>query len=306
MHSFPQSRRPGFTLIELLVVIAIIAILIALLVPAVQKVREAAARAHCANNFKQVGLATHALHDVRKILPPLCAPCADPSQPGCFTSASTPYGRHIYTAFHFLLPYLEQDNIYKQLSLSGYAGGQYYRPIAVLVCPSDPSVVNLMNTTPYGGANNWGASSIAANNYVFGDPRLGNTWGSAVIPRSIPDGTSNTLFYAEVYGTCGNSGNQAVLWGSLWADANSIWRPAYNLGPNKGNVTGYPASLLPQNQPNFINTCDPNRTQSAHTGGLNVCLGDGSVRFVSVNISQATWAAVNDPRDGAIPGSDWN
>ncbi len=306
MRFLLQARRSGFTLIELLVVIAIIAILIALLVPAVQKVRESAARTQCINNFKQVGLAVHNLHDTRKILPPLCAPCADPNNAGCFTSASTPYGRHIYTTFHFLLPYLEQDAIYKQLSLSGYAGGQYYRALTVLICPSDPSVVNGMNTTTNGGANNWGASSVAANNYVFGNPQSGNTWGANKIPAHIPDGTSNTIFFAEVYGTCGNSGNQASLWGSLWADANSIWRPGYNLGGSKGYVTGYPPARLPQDQPNFINTCDANRPQSGHSGGLNVCLGDGSVRFVPASISQATWAAANDPRDGIPLGSDWN
>src|SRR5262249_20099940 len=135
-----------------------------------------------------------------------------------------------------------------------------------------------------------------------------DTWSAAArIPASIPDGTSNTIFFAEVYGTCGNAGSldSGGTWGSLWADANSVWRPGYNLVPGKWSVSGYPPARRPHDQPHFYNSCDPNRPQSGRTGGLNVCMGDGSVRFVLVGISASTWATVNDPQDGGVPGNDW-
>ena len=150
-------------------------------------------------------------------------------------------------------------------------------------------------------------AAYAGNNYVFGNPNQGITYGAAQIPASFPDGTSTTICFAEVFGTCGSSGDVNNLWGSLWADSNSIWRPGYDLGPDKaGNlVQGYPPAPLPQDNPNYITSCAPARPQSAHGGGLNVGLADGSVRFVSTSIDPATWATVNDPRDGNIPGPDW-
>ena len=241
-------RQRAFTLIELLVVIAIISILIGLLLPAVQKVREAANRIKCTNNLKQIGLACHNVHDTNGgIMPPMSAPCADPSIAGCFTPANTPYGRHIYTLFSFMLPYVEQDNVFKAMNLAGYAGGQYGQVIPIYICPSDPSVSRGMNLTANGGANNWAASCYGANNYVFGDPESSKgayTQGKANLgPATIPDGLSNTIFFAEMYGTCGPGGgnvDSSSVWGSLWADANSVWRAGFNLGPSKNGIAGYP------------------------------------------------------------------
>jgi prepilin-type N-terminal cleavage/methylation domain-containing protein/prepilin-type processing-associated H-X9-DG protein len=300
----PVTIRGGFTLIELLVVIAIIAILIGLLVPAVQQVREAANRTQCDNNLKQVVLATHACHDTYKVFPPLCANCADPSNPGCYVISGI-FGRHNYTMFQFLLPFLEQKNIYSRLNINSYAGGQYPQVIPILLCPSDPSTANGKSETSYGGANNWGVSNYAGNNYVFGDPSKGTTNGTARLGASFPDGTSSTVAFAEVYGTCGSSGKLNNLWGSLWADANSIWRPAFNLTTNKDAVRGYPAARMFQVAPDFLNNCDASRPQAAHRGGINVAMADGSVRFVSASLSAATWAAACDPRDGVPLGPDW-
>jgi prepilin-type processing-associated H-X9-DG protein len=285
------------------VVIAIIGILVALLLPAVQAAREAARRMQCSNNLRQLGIATHNLHDTYKRLPPLCARSAT-SRLTVAGPFKGPYGR---TVFHWMLPFLEQQPIYDQLNPNQtYAGLQYFQVVNTFLCPSEISTNAGKSQTTYGGANNWGAQNYGANYYVFGDPDRRSTEGSKKL-ASLIDGTSNTIVFTEMYGTCGWSGNQAFMYGSLWADSNSIWRPVFctNARSKHPTQSGYPPCLKFQSRPNWMTECDPARTQTPHPGGAMVCLGDGSVRLVADTIDDIVWANACDPRDGTPLGKSW-
>ena len=210
-----QARRPGFTLIELLVVIAIIAILIGLLLPAVQKVREAAARIQCANNLKQIGLAALNYESATGTLPP-------------GQNATTYMG-----PLPYILPYIEQGNVYNQIPASLFSntppgpwwnyvyGGAASYHIKTFECPSDQpytaqtGVFAYTNFSPYnyGGAYFGGANQpLGASNYVPNAGSLGQTgtfydqWAGPYVVQSptkltsITDGTSNTIAFGETLG----------------------------------------------------------------------------------------------------------
>jgi prepilin-type N-terminal cleavage/methylation domain-containing protein len=308
-------RSRAFTLIELLVVIAIIAILIGLLVPAVQKVREAAARIQCANNLKQISLAT--------------VNCADQHE-GKLPPGLGLYPNRIGTSkngegglFLHILPYIEQDNLYNT-TLGGpgndsrnydqnwaattttytqWTGFLQQQKVKTYICPMDPSE---------GSQGIWAQSytSYAYNANVFGiNYQWGWGQGCSRFPGSISDGTSNTIFITEreiaSYGSSAWSPDNGF---NYWPD----WGPAIS-SIEGGQPTGPAAIFMVKPKYGCVSPfgqgtgfCgDGNRANSPHTAGINAALGDGSVRFVSGAVSGNTWWYALTPAGGEVLGPDW-
>ncbi len=303
-------RKSGFTLIELLVVIAIIAILIGLLLPAVQKVREAAARMSCSNNLKQIGVALHNYH----------------SSYNTFPTGSNTLG---FTCTAQLLPFLEQNNLYNQINFTVSAtdpsnAGPTGATIKILLCPSDA-----ISALPAGqGGNNYFAnygtaiqffqnSSIA--NGVFA---LHDTKGISLL--GISDGTSNTVAFSELKK---GDFNNATYNPADWLNASSLGSPStadqayaicqtitvtnlsyqlFSAGGewlNDSNTGTAYTHVGPPNSTNcafLSNLTFAVNASSFHTGGINVLLCDGSVRFVTNSIDLPTWRAVGTRAGGEV------
>jgi prepilin-type N-terminal cleavage/methylation domain-containing protein/prepilin-type processing-associated H-X9-DG protein len=340
-----SSRRSGFTLVELLVVIAIIGILIGLLLPAVQKIREAANRTKCANNLKQMTLALQNCNDHFGRLPPM---------------AGTYAGAYYAPLLFHLLPFIEQDSIWQMavwLDYKAQVGTPAPNPattinigvvwptwdsvnksnytflrqslIAVYQCPSDPSLGNCIDWCP-------GDASYAGNFQVFGNQSIlpnSNNWallepafdGQARIPATFLDGTSNTIVFAEKYSRCNGTGNPGGTW---WM--RGVFHGSQIFG-TKGSQDSYPADRLSAVfaggrgrdgtiwltgtaskflvRPDFFlnrpGPCDKRLASSGHTGGMNAALGDGSVRFLAASMNPATWWAACTPAGGETLGPDW-
>jgi len=288
-----RSRcKRGFTLIELLVVIAIIAILIGLLLPAVQKVREAAARIQCSNNLKQLSLA---IHDY--------ASAYNSQLPALTSSTGAPtYGNYQGDILITILPYIEQQNLYN-LAVPTTPEGDTWDPVRThpvksYQCPSDFTLTNGWAENQVGG---WMGASYGANQQVFGGIRAG---GNADAPQynigNIPDGTSNTVGWAEEYAACNNN-STGDLWSYPGIDWDWHWTPVIN---NQRSWGAGASTTLPQSQPTEAN-CNKEAAQSAHTSVVLVGLMDGSVRGVNSGLSAATWSNALMPADGNVLGSDW-
>jgi prepilin-type N-terminal cleavage/methylation domain-containing protein/prepilin-type processing-associated H-X9-DG protein len=312
----------GFTLIELLVVIAIIAILIALLVPAVQKVRAAAARTQCLNNLKNLGLAMHNFHDATKKLPPQTAKNGNSCCYGTWQMA--------------ILPFVEQNALWTAyVNFGGNSGtGPTYEQqqnllvtsqrLSVFTCPADTP------SAPKSGSFNGQTYNITQHNYLVnvgnidyaqgGDGKLpdqpaGLVFGGAPFARNaqfrltdITDGTSNTLMAAEV-----NQGQGQDFRGlTWWAEGSgfTVYRtpnsPGYDYISNGNGAPG----CVPTKDNSLNADCVSNKTpnwnvftaRSRHTGGVNVVLCDGSVRFVTDSVSWATWQALGTSRGADFVG----
>jgi prepilin-type N-terminal cleavage/methylation domain-containing protein/prepilin-type processing-associated H-X9-DG protein len=334
-----RPSRRGFTLIELLVVIAIIGVLIALLVPAVQKVREAAARIQCTNNLKQIGLALHSFHDANRAFPPGYID-------GNTNPASTP-DNDVGPGWgwaSFILPYLEQNAVFNQINFkqpvgTGVNAQISLQDLTIMQCPSDPyqqafAVYDSSFTTPiamvahgnYVGCNGWeecfngtggnpqsgsGTDGLGGN---FGISGVGAFYrNSRTRIASITDGLSNTILAGE------RSGDHSP---STWTGAVAggrcpAWMATQPPSPNS------PPPGLPYDNADFgeafalahanashlpsadFPIFDPDTFYSMHTGkGANFLFGDGSVHFLTSGINPMTYQALGTIAGGEV-ANDW-
>jgi prepilin-type processing-associated H-X9-DG protein/prepilin-type N-terminal cleavage/methylation domain-containing protein len=265
-HSHNTKR--GFSLFELLVIIAIIAILLGLLLPAVQKVRQAAARVSCTNNLKQINLGTINCADTfNGQLPPSFGPFMNEGSQG--------------TIFFHILPFIEQDNLYKNAvdghgNYSAWNHNTFSVLIKTYMCPDDQN----------GESNVLYKDWLATSNYASNFLAFGLT--GARFPASFADGTSNTIIFSEKLRLCNGSPN-------AWAyGADTDWAPIF------ARASYAKFQVLPKPE-----QCNPALPQSPHAGGINVGMADGSVRFVNESISPLTWYSACTPNGGEVLGSDW-
>ncbi|VTR99080.1 DUF1559 domain-containing protein [Tuwongella immobilis] len=286
------SLRSAFTLIELLVVIAIIAILIGLLLPAVQKVREAASRMQCQNNLKQIGLALHNHHDSYQYLPR-----AGSDGPNITCCNAT--DRRGWSWRYYILPYIEQDNVFRLTDDALVAA----TAVKIFYCPTNRA------PTLYGGT---GRSDYAGcgGEFISGggtDGMFIRTFalpGNAASPEQyrrfgdLTDGLSNTIAVGEkqvhptVYGSAGGDNEP---WNNAGWDECIVRFGSSDWAGNQGGMA--PNANHPNNT---VATHWSRMFGSAHTGGANFVMGDGSVRFISYNVDREMFRRASKINDGLV------
>ncbi|WP_439620948.1 DUF1559 domain-containing protein [Gemmata sp.] len=329
------SRQRGFTLIELLVVIAIIAILIGLLLPAVQKVREAAARTKCTNNIKQIALACHAYADATGGIPAACI---------MNSYTEYPYTNEIGPNWAILiLPYIEQGNLFNQyatsinLHMAGVttdAGWKTIRgtSVSTYLCPTDP-----YNQSDYtAGANgslanvsNWKRGNYGANvgpfhtlsghqnqaapvgdwGFVGRGPFtmvVGNYRRIGLGIQGIPDGSSNTILINELRAAMVPTDARGVWAFGLAASSLTVGNAMGDCTtPNDKNPRSDDMKDAVEDGANSLGSCsdcsnNQGQARSLHTGGVNAAMADGSVRFVRNDITRQAWWIIQGSHDGQV------
>jgi prepilin-type N-terminal cleavage/methylation domain-containing protein len=283
--------RSGFTLIELLVVIAIIAILIGLLVPAVQKVRDAAARTQTSNNLGQCGKATHMSHDQFKKMPPYY---------GLYGGITTTFQVHI-------LPFIEQGPLYNVIKTNGPGSVNANAALATAIVPPYLSPQDFTQTN-----NGVRATNMSVNAFLFYNPgTLTGVLSTTIYPRmpgTFQDGTSNTVLFATNYMVCGTGANTTQAANTIVYFDNGTVGGSAIPGAMNGvtGVGGYISSSAGWQPAPIQTACLLGSGQGFQSQGIQVCLGDASVRTVGSDVSPASWAAALTPAGGEVLGSDWN